>query len=148
MQVTSGYLENCKPCTLQMHATDVHKPLISACRMAVKGGLMGIIHPFGGHLIHMRSTLGCKIRDLLWKELTRDASQEFVMLYFEDGVYNFYMQGEDYEWKAYNYDTGAAASVAPRHLEAVCPLSKDVEMIGPTPSGAGSPAQGVRPSVD
>ncbi len=47
------------------------------------------MHERGGHLIHTRSALGSKIRELLMKELGRDFSQEFVRLHLGDGVYNF-----------------------------------------------------------
>ncbi len=73
--------------------------------MAVEEGLIGIVHSSGGQLVPTRSTLGCKMSDLLRKELTKDASQEFIRLHLEDGMYNFYAQEEDHTWKAYKYDT-------------------------------------------
>ena len=89
VRVVHGYLENGCACSLKGHVTDVHKPLMSASRMAVKDDLISVVHSLGGHLIPKTSTLAQKIRELVNQELRRDPSQEFSRLYLEDGVYNF-----------------------------------------------------------
>ena len=98
------------------------------------------------------SPLGDKIRELVNEELRRDPEQEFTRLYVEDGVYNFYLQDEHFNWTKCNYDMGAAVSVLPKdsgfasRIE-LCPV-EDIKMenVEMTPTqlgsgqGAGSPA--------
>ena len=55
------------------------------------------------------SLTGQKILELAMKA----GDDAFTMLYQEKGIYNFYLQGEDYRWKRFNYDSGAGETAMP-----------------------------------
>ena len=107
-----GYLENGEQCYIGGRFASVHKPLVSASRMGKKGFLM-LFDGHGGNVICGDGVLGKKIRQLVKDEFAWNPAENVIPLYLEDGVYNFYVQDENWKWQKYNVDTGAAETVHP-----------------------------------
>ena len=108
----NGYLENGTPCYIPGRRAGVHKPLVSASRWGKKGMFM-MMDGHGGTVIDDGSRLAQKIKKLIKEEFDRNPKEELVRLYLENGVYNFYVQNEDFSWTRYNLDSGAAETVFP-----------------------------------
>ena len=107
-----GYLENGMPCSIPGRRALVHKPLVAASRFGKKGLLM-LMDGHGGTVIDGRGELAEKIKQLIVKEFSSRPQSQLVKLYLENGVYNFYVQNEDFTWAKYNLDSGAAETVMP-----------------------------------
>ena len=67
----------------------------------------------GGTVIDGKGELAEKIKQLIVKEFSSRPQSQLVKLYLENGVYNFYVQNEDFTWAKYNLDSGAAENVMP-----------------------------------
>ena len=133
------FLQDGRKCRLRGHVTDVHKPLISAGNVLDKGRV-AILHSNGGSILSWDSPTG----NLISRAMTKGTagSDELIKLYRESNIYNFYVKGFDGNWRAQNFDTGAAVSVLPRQL-----LRVNASVVGRQPAGSvgQSRSQGVSP---
>ena len=105
------FLQDGRKCRLRGHVADVHKPLISAGNVLDKGKV-AILHSNGGSILSWNSPTG----NLISRAMTKGTARydELIKLYRESNIYNFYVKGFDGNWRAQNFDTGAAVSVLPR----------------------------------
>ena len=109
----AGWLENGNAVNTPGRIADVHKILVAASKMHAKGTL-AVVGAKGGAIYRTDSWIGREIQKLIdWA----GPKEEFIRLYLERGVYNFYVQDKDGKWHTENYDTGAGETVLPKSFK-------------------------------
>ena len=108
-----GRSEDGKMLGLNGRVTDIHKPLVSAAKVAEKN--LVIVDGYGGTVIRGDTMAAKRIQRMVYNQLGKDPTAEAMRLYQEKGVYNFYLE-KNGSWNKFNLDTGAADTVFPRYM--------------------------------
>ena len=87
-----GTDENGTRCKVSGPRAGVHKPLVSAHKCLSKGRL-AILDKHGGYIVPLDTAAGKDIQRIL-KKSSHSQRKQWLRLYQERGVYNFYLQGE------------------------------------------------------
>ena len=87
-----GTDENGTRCKVSGPRAGVHKPLVSAHKCLSKGRL-AILDEHGGYIVPLSTAAGNDIQRIL-KKSSNSQKKQWLKLYQERGVYNFYLQGE------------------------------------------------------
>ena len=72
--------------------SDVHKPLTSAVRMAVRGGMDFYLGQDGGYAVPRSSEIGWRMRAYFDKLLWKFGVSGLLPVYVENGVFNYYLK--------------------------------------------------------
>ena len=119
-----GKSEDGRRLALNGRVTDIHKPLVSAAKVAERN--LVIVDGRGGTVIRGGTRAAKRIQQMVNNQLGRDPSAEAIRLHRERGVYNFYLE-KDGSWNKFNLDTGAADTVFPRYMKderSLAPVSR------------------------
>ena len=87
-----GTDENGTRCKVSGPRAGVHKPLVSAHKCLSKGRL-AVLDEHGGYIVPLSTAAGKDIQRIL-KKSSNSQKKQWLKLYQERGVYNFYLQGE------------------------------------------------------
>ena len=95
---------------IQGRVSDVHKPLLSAHDVSMKGGLNAYITELGGFLIPRSSKLGSAIEKSVRSLIKKHQGDGLIRMAWENSVLNFYLKMEG---EGESVDALRVASVEP-----------------------------------
>jgi hypothetical protein len=125
-----GYTEACVPCSLQGRLAEVHKPLVSASKLAQKVRLC-VLYGDGGAIADANSQLGQEAIKVLQDGLWWNPTELQLEVCLANGVHSFNLRDDGGKRHRFNYDIGAAETVMPQFLASVSLVPVDQPMGGP-----------------